>query len=122
MSIDIPWHVTAFHPDYKMTDPPRTPSETLVRAYDFGKEAGLRYVYPGNCHGGVGTRENTYCPSCTKLLIRRRGFVVEENRMKGSTCPFCSEPIPGVWEDNPPSHTTGMGIPLPIVVSEGPCG
>ena len=66
--------------------------------------------------------ENTYCPSCTKLLIRRRGFVVEENRMKGSTCPFCSEPIPGVWEDNPPSHTTGMGIPLPVVVSEGPCG
>ncbi len=122
VSIDIPWHVTAFHPDYKMTDPPRTPSETLVRAYDFGKKAGLRYVYPGNCHGGVGDRENTYCPSCTKLLIRRRGFVVEENRMKGSTCPFCSEPIPGVWEDNPPSHTTGMGIPLPVVVSEGPCG
>jgi len=47
VSCDIPWHVTAFHPDYKMTDPPRTPAETLIRAYDFGKAAGLRYVYPG---------------------------------------------------------------------------
>ena len=122
VSPDMPWHVTAFHPDYKMTDPPRTPAETLVRAYDIGKAAGLRYVYPGNIHGGVGTRENTYCPSCEKLLIRRRGFIVEENRMKGATCPFCDTAIPGVWEDNPPGQTTGMGIPLPIVVSEGPCG
>ncbi|MFQ5495181.1 MAG: AmmeMemoRadiSam system radical SAM enzyme [Phycisphaerae bacterium] len=122
VSCDIPWHVTAFHPDYKMTDPPRTPAETLVRAYDIGKAAGLRFVYPGNIHGGVGDRENTYCPSCERLLIRRRGFVVEQNRMKGSTCPFCDIPIPGVFEPNPPDHTTGSGIPLPVVVSEGPCG
>ena len=122
VSVDIPWHVTAFHPDYKLTDPPRTPSETLVRAYDFGKAAGLRYVYPGNVHSGVGTRESTFCPACDKLLIRRKGFVVEENRMKGPACPFCNEPIPGVWEDNPPSETRGMGIPLPVMVSEGPCG
>ena len=122
VSTDMPWHVTAFHPDYKMTDPPRTPTETLIRAYDFGKSAGLRYVYPGNIHDGVGNRENTYCPSCERLLIRRRGFVVEENRMKGSTCPFCDEPIPGVWEDNPPDHTEGAGIPLPVMMSEGPCG
>ncbi len=122
VSPDIPWHVTAFRPDYKMTDPPRTPAETLVRAYDLGKSAGLKYVYLGNLPGGIGTRENTYCPSCEKLLIRRRGFVVEENRMKGSTCPFCEEPIPGVWEDNPPNETTGAGIPLPVMMSEGPCG
>lgn len=122
VSPDIPWHVTAFHPDYKMTDPPRTPVETLIRAYEIGKAAGLRYVYPGNLPGGVGKRENTYCPACEKLLIRRRGFVVEENRMKGSTCPSCSTTIPGVWEETPPGHTVGMGIPLPIAVSEGPCG
>jgi hypothetical protein len=82
----------------------------------------LHYVYAGNLPGGVGKRENTYCPSCARLLIRRRGFVVEENRMKGSTCPFCQASIPGVWEDKPPSHTRGSGIPLPVVVSEGPCG
>ncbi|MGB2987511.1 MAG: AmmeMemoRadiSam system radical SAM enzyme [Phycisphaerae bacterium] len=122
VSPDIPWHVTAFHPDYKMTDPPRTPVSTLIRAYDIGKTAGLRYVYPGNVHGGVGKRENTYCPSCERLLIRRRGFIVEENRMKGADCPFCSERIAGVWEDTPPGHTTGMGIPFPVVLSEGPCG
>ena len=122
VSPDIPWHVTAFHPEYKMTGPPRTPVDTLIRAYDIGKSAGLRYVYPGNIHGHVGNRENTCCPSCEKLLIRRRGFVVEENRMKGDTCPFCQTRIPGVWEPKPPSCTHGSGIPLPLVVSEGPCG
>ena len=122
VSVDMPWHVTAFHPDYKMTGPPRTPVETLIKAYDFGKAAGLKYVYPGNVHSGVGTRENTYCPSCERMLIQRRGFTVQENRMKGSACPFCDQPIPGVWENDPPSHTHGDGIPLPIVVSDGPCG
>ncbi len=122
VSPDIPWHVTAFHPEYKMTGPPRTPVDTLIRAYDIGRSAGLRYVYPGNIHGRGGNRENTCCPSCEKLLIRRRGFVVEENRMKGDTCPFCQTRIPGVWEEKPPSCTDGSGIPLPLVVSEGPCG
>ena len=122
VSPDIPWHVTAFHPDYKMTDPPRTPVSTLIRAYDIGKAAGLRYVYPGNIPGGVGTRENTYCVSCGKLLIRRRGFVVEENCMNGSACPFCQTPVPGVWEANPPGRTYGAGIPLPIAVVDDRCG
>ena len=122
VSCDIPWHVTAFHPDYKMTDPPRTPADTLIRAYDIGKAVGLKYVYPGNLPGGLGKRENTYCVSCEKLLIRRRGFVVEENRMKAGACPFCQTKVPGVWEDTPPSATQGFGVPLPVVVSEGPCG
>ncbi len=122
VSVDLPWHVTAFHPDYKMTDPPRTPAETLIRAYDFGKAAGLHYVYPGNLPGGIGTRENTYCPSCNKLLIRRRGFVVQENRMKGPHCSFCQTRIPGVWEDTPPERTVGYGIPLPIAVADERCG
>ncbi len=116
VSCDIPWHVTAFHPDYKMTDPPRTPSATLVRAYDIGKAAGLEYVYPGNTRG-VGDRENTYCPSCEQLLIRRRGFVVDDNKMKGGACPHCHKNIAGVWEDNPPSRTQGSGMPLPVVLS-----
>lgn len=122
VSTDLPWHISAFHPDYKMTGPPRTPTETLVRAYDIGKAAGLKYVYPGNVHGGVGKRESTFCPSCEKLLIRRRGFVVEENRMKGGACPFCSEKIAGRWEEDPPAAGTGDGLPLPVSLPEGPCG
>ncbi|MEK6675850.1 MAG: AmmeMemoRadiSam system radical SAM enzyme [Planctomycetota bacterium] len=122
VSADMPWHVTAFHPDYKMTGPPRTPAETLIRAYTIGKSAGLRHVYPGNIRGLVGSRENTICPQCEKWLIKRRGFVVEDNRMDGSNCPFCQARIPGVWEENPPKATVGAGIPLPVVVSEGHCG
>jgi pyruvate formate lyase activating enzyme len=122
VSRDIPWHVTAFRPDYKMIDAGRTPAETLIRAYDAGKEAGLHFVYPGNCHSGIGKRENTYCHSCDKLLIRRRGFVVEENRMHGANCPFCETVIPGVWEDSPPTSADAGGIPLPISVFEKPCG
>ncbi len=122
VSCDIPWHVTAFHPDYKMTGPPRTPTETLLRAYEFGKAAGLRFVYPGNCHGGVGTRENTYCPSCTKLLIRRRGFLVEENRMKGGECHSCGTSVPGVWEKDPPARSSGDGIPLAVALVDRKCG
>ncbi|MCO6437493.1 MAG: AmmeMemoRadiSam system radical SAM enzyme [Phycisphaerae bacterium] len=122
VSTDMPWHITAFHPDYKMTGPPRTPTETLLRAYDIGKAAGLKFVYPGNCHGGVGHRENTTCPSCERVLIRRRGFVVEENRMKDENCPFCGTRIPGVWEKDPPASSTGPGFPMPVHVPEGPCG
>jgi len=114
VSIDIPWHVTAFHPDYKMTDPPRTPAATLIRAYDIGKAAGLRYVYPGNLPGAFGERENTLCPSCDVTLIRRRGFLVTENRMTGDHCPRCSTWIPGVWEEQPPRKSTGTGIPMAV--------
>jgi pyruvate formate lyase activating enzyme len=115
VSRDIPWHVTAFHPDYKMQGPERTPVETLLRAYDIGKAAGLRFVYPGNIHGGVGDRENTFCPSCNELIIRRTGFYVEENRMKAAgKCPACEASIPGVWEDTAPSRSEGSGIPRAV--------
>ncbi len=114
VSVDIPWHVTAFHPDYKMTDPPATPVSTLIRAYDIGRAAGLRFVYPGNVHGGVGDREDTRCPACQETLIRRRGFYVLENRMIGGRCPSCEASIPGVWENVPPKRSTGSGIPLPV--------
>lgn len=114
VSADIPWHVTAFHPDYKMDDTPRTPVETLIRAYDIGRAAGLRYIYPGNLPGRVGDRENTYCPGCEALLIERYGFYIRKNRMKWNTCPDCGEAIPGVWEQDPPQKSTGTGISLPI--------
>jgi pyruvate formate lyase activating enzyme len=93
----IPWHVTAFHPDYKMNDRDRTGAVTLLRAHEIGREEGLRFVYAGNAPGDVGERENTKCPGCGKTLIRRRGFRVLENRLEGGKCPSCAERIPGVF-------------------------
>ncbi len=116
VSPDIPWHATAFHPDYKMTDPPRTTSAVLDRAYRAGKDAGLRFVYPGNLPGEVGGRENTFCPACDALLIQRRGFYVIENRMRGNDCPECSAPIAGVWEEVPPKRSAGSGRPRALAL------
>ena len=117
VSPDIPWHVTAFHPDYKMTEPGHTPASTLIRGYELGKAAGLRYVYAGNLPGMVERRENTYCSSCGELLIRRRGFVVEQNHLAGGACPSCGTKLPGMWEDQPPVSSTGTGVPLPIAIA-----
>lgn len=115
VSKNIPWHVTAFHPDYKMNDNHRTPAATLLRAYDLGKEAGLHFVYPGNIHGGVGDRENTYCPTCNAMVIRRTGFYVHENRMTSpGKCPSCGGDIAGVWEAAAPKKSDGTGIPRPV--------
>ncbi len=99
VSPDIPWHVTAFHPDYRMMDPPRTTVDTLIRAAEIGAEAGLRYVYAGNLPGMVGEWEHTYCPTCHETLIRRHGFHVIENRLitTHGACPKCGTHIPGVW-------------------------
>ena len=102
VSPDIPWHVTAFHKDYKMTTPGNTPPETLVRAADIGREAGLHYVYAGNLPGRVEEYEDTRCPHCNKVLVRRRGYVLREYRItaKGA-CPACGSAIAGFWPDNP---------------------
>ncbi len=97
VSPDIPWHVTAFHPDYRMSNPPPTPVETLLRAHEIGRAAGLAFVYPGNLRIGLGDRENTKCPSCGATLIERRGFSVLRNRLSGGACPECHRAIPGVW-------------------------
>ncbi len=98
ISPDIPWHVTAFHKDYKMTGPPNTPPETLMRAAEIGRRAGLHYVYAGNLPGELGDLEDTRCHHCGATLVRRVGFHVTENRMKGrSTCPDCGNAIPGRW-------------------------
>jgi pyruvate formate lyase activating enzyme len=101
VSPDIPWHVTAFHPDYHMTDQRPTRPADLERVIQAGEAAGLRFVYSGNLPGSVGNRENTYCPSCKTLLIERRGFSVLVNRMSDNQCPACHAAIPGVWGPNP---------------------
>jgi pyruvate formate lyase activating enzyme len=99
ISPDIPWHVTAFHKDYKMTDPPNTTVKTLIRAAEIGVAEGLRYVYAGNIPGQVGPLENTYCPSCRALLIKRVGYTILMNLLTptGGVCPSCLSKIPGVW-------------------------
>ncbi|MFB3814267.1 MAG: AmmeMemoRadiSam system radical SAM enzyme [Terriglobales bacterium] len=98
VSPDIPWHVTAFHPDYKMTDPPATPVETLLRAAEHGKQAGLHFVYAGNLPGEVGDLENTRCPSCHELLVERWGYFIRNYRLTPDcNCPRCATAIPGRW-------------------------
>jgi len=98
VSPNIPWHVTAFHPDYKMTDRGRTPANALMRAAEIGQSEGLNFVYAGNIPGRTGSLENTYCPACKTLLIERVGFQVLANHLgAGGTCPKCSARIPGVW-------------------------
>jgi pyruvate formate lyase activating enzyme len=97
VSPEIPWHVTAFHPDYRMSDPPRTTVEHLTRAYEAGRRAGLKFVYAGNLPGLVDRLENTYCPDCGQLLIERRGFRVRRNELREGCCPGCLRRIPGVW-------------------------
>ena len=114
VSPNIPWHVTAFHKDYKMQDPDNTPTNTLVRAAKIGYEMGLNFVYAGNIPGRVGNYENTYCPKCKSLLIERYGFQVLRNNIRNSSCPNCYTPIPGRW-DQVSTTTTITTRPLPIV-------
>lgn len=91
----MPWHVTAFHPTYKLTDKPGTPVSILRRAREIGLEEGLRYVYEGNIPGEGG--ENTFCPSCRKMLVHRVGYDIRENRVVGGKCGFCGSVIDGVF-------------------------
>ena len=98
VSPDIPWHVTAFHPDYRMTGPPPTPAATLARAAAIGERVGLRFVYAGNLPGRVGSLEDTRCPGCRATLVRRRGYTIIENRIViAGACPDCGAVVPGVW-------------------------
>ncbi len=98
VSPDIPWHVTAFHPDYRMTDRGMTPAAALVRAWETGREEGLRFVYAGNLPGLIDGGEDTRCPSCGALLVARRGFRVLESHIgAGGRCPGCGAVIPGIW-------------------------
>lgn len=100
VSPDIPWHVTAFHKDYKMTEPDNTLPDDLLRAAEIGRRAGLRYVYAGNLPGMVGELENTYCPDCHELLVERYGYHIMQYRLTSdSHCPSCQRSIPGRWAE-----------------------
>src|SRR5436309_220539 len=97
VSPEIPWHVTAFHKDYRMTDPENTSAETLVRACEIGAAAGLKFIYAGNLPGRVGRWEHTWCPDCRELLIERHGYVIRQQRIGAAgACPACGRRIPGV--------------------------
>jgi len=91
----IPWHISRFHPTYRLLDRPVTPIETIRRARELGYEAGLHYVYTGNIPGDEG--ENTFCHNCRVLLIDRRGFQVNRNRITDGRCPECGAAVPGIW-------------------------
>ncbi|MCD4748086.1 MAG: AmmeMemoRadiSam system radical SAM enzyme [Thermoanaerobaculales bacterium] len=92
---EVPLHFTRFHPTYLMKDLPPTPVSTIERSRDIALAEGLHFVYAGNLPGHPG--ENTFCPSCRELLIRRVGFTIVENRLQGGACPACKKAIPGVW-------------------------
>ena len=113
VSNDIPWHVTAYHPDYNEDAPP-TPAETLQRAAEIGQEAGLRYVYAGNLPGRVGSLEDTVCPYCGKVLILRRGYRLSGYHISADgNCEYCGKAVAGVWEAGTAGHF-GAGFPRHI--------
>ena len=91
---EIPWHVSRFYPQYRLTEKPPTPIDTLRRAREIGLEAGLRYVYEGNAPGEEGG--NTYCYHCKKLLIKRYGYQIMENNAVQGKCPGCNTLIDGI--------------------------
>jgi len=122
LSRDIPWHITAFHPDYKMTDLPQTTARQLVRVAELGAEEGLRFVYVGNAPGRVGEWENTFCPECRTMLIQRTGYAVQDYRITPSgQCPDCRATIPGIWHargaKDVPAGTLASRVPHRVVLN-----
>ncbi|MFZ7125149.1 MAG: AmmeMemoRadiSam system radical SAM enzyme [Desulfobacterales bacterium] len=92
---ETPWHISRFHPTYLLTDRDRTPVETLRKAYEIGRAAGLRYVYIGNVPGSDG--ENTFCPGCGNIVINRFHYNIRTNLIEGNRCAYCGEKIYGVY-------------------------
>ena len=103
VSPEIPWHVTAFHPEYKMLDKPRTAHQQIIKAVEIGYKEGLLYVYGGNLPGSLGKYEHTSCHHCQAMLIKRRGFSIQEYHITSEgLCPTCGTKIPGIWSAAPP--------------------
>ncbi|MDP8264308.1 MAG: AmmeMemoRadiSam system radical SAM enzyme [Candidatus Aceula lacicola] len=92
---NTPIHFGRFFPMYKLTNLSPTPLSSLLRAYDIAKKVGLNFVYIGNIPQQIG--EDTRCPRCGKMLIKRRGYTILENNLKEGKCPFCGEKIAGIW-------------------------
>ncbi len=111
---DVPWHFTAFHPDWKMRDTPPTPPATLTRARRIAMAAGMRYVYTGNVHDPEGG--STWCPECGTCVIERDWYVLGRWRLKGNRCEVCGAVIPGVFEDRPGDFGARR---IPVRISEG---
>jgi len=100
VSPDMPWHISAFHKDYRMTEPENTRPDDLVRAAKIGRAAGLRFIYAGNLPGQVGELENTLCPQCHTLLIERFGYhILNYQLTPEGACPQCGTVIPGRWSE-----------------------
>jgi pyruvate formate lyase activating enzyme len=98
VSPNIPWHLTAFHQDYRMTENANTTAQQLMEACELGREAGLNFVYAGNLPGRVGRWENTFCPNCDELLVERYGYLIRQARVTSEgRCPACEFNIPGIW-------------------------
>ncbi len=108
LSPDVPLHFSRFHPQYKLTNLPPTPVETLEQAREIALEEGVRFVYVGNVPGHPGN--NTYCPVCGQTIIVRQGFAVTEYHLQGGNCAYCGEPVPGVWW---PGEPEGQPVHIP---------
>jgi pyruvate formate lyase activating enzyme len=112
VSPDIPWHVTAFHGDYKMTAPGNTTVDMLARAAGIGQAAGLRHVYAGNLPGSVGALEDTRCASCQTTLVERIGYRIRDYRITpDGACPACLALVPGRWS----RHFDGQSATRPFL-------
>jgi len=94
VSADVPWHVTRFHPDFEMREPPPTPMASIERAIEIGRQAGLRYVYAGNVAG----MQDTVCPTCGTTVIERVGMGVAATRLRGAACAHCAATLPIIVE------------------------
>jgi pyruvate formate lyase activating enzyme len=92
----VPLHFTQFHPAYRMPETPITPVATLERSKAIADAEGLHYVYIGNVPGHLA--QNTYCPSCNKLIVERVGFTAGQVRIEKGCCGYCQHPIAGVWQ------------------------
>jgi pyruvate formate lyase activating enzyme len=111
---DVPLHLSAFHPDYRLLDRPPTSSETLIRARDLALAEGLRFVYLGNLRGRAGT--DTICPGCGAVVIGRAGWTIDRWHLHSGACATCGGIIPGIFRDRPGGW---RGDPRPVAVEKG---